>query len=68
MKNSQIQIMIEATLIVTQTPRGYRRFQIGCVFAEYDLFKPTFLYNIWYIPNFLYKFDSVLYQLLKTGT
>ena len=20
---------------------GYRRFQIGCVFAEYDLFKPT---------------------------
>ena len=20
---------------------GYNRFQIGCVFAEYDLFKPT---------------------------
>ena len=29
---------------------GYRRFQICCVFAEYDLLKPTiFIQNIIYI-------------------
>ena len=35
---------------------GYRRFQIGCVFVEYE-----------YI-EFLYKFDTVLHQFLETGT
>ena len=29
---------------------GYHRFQIGCLFAEYDLFKPTtFIQNCTYI-------------------
>ena len=29
---------------------GYNRFQIGCVFAEYDLFKPTtFIQNCIYM-------------------
>ena len=28
---------------------GYRRFQIGCVFAEYDPFKPTI-----FIQHFIY--------------
>ena len=44
---------------------GYLRFQIGCVFIEYDLFKPTItIQNCIYI----YEFDTVLYQFLKTGT
>ena len=28
------------------------RFQIGCVFVEYDRFKLTFLYKIFYIYEF----------------
>ena len=42
---------------------GINRFQIGCVFAEYDLFKPKL-----YIYEFSYNFDTVLYQFLETGT
>jgi len=37
---------------------GYLRFQIGSVFAEYDLFKPT-------ISIYIYEFS---YQFLETGT
>jgi len=43
----------------------YRRFQIGCVFVEYDLFNTTtFIQNIYEI---LYKFDTVIYQFFETG-
>ena len=44
----------------------YNRFQIVCVFAEYDLFK-LLLYKISYINRFSYNFDTVLYQFLETG-
>ena len=44
---------------------GYDRFQIGCIFAEYDLFKPTTYIRTY---EFSYNFDSVLYQFLETGT
>ena len=41
---------------------GHRRFQIGCVFVEYDLFyTTTFIKNC--INEFSYK-DTVLYQFL----
>ena len=34
----------------SQAPVGYRRFQIGCVFVEYDLFNTkTFLQNCTYM-------------------
>ena len=34
---------------------GYHRFQIGCLFAEYDLFKPTtFIQNCIYINFRIY--------------
>jgi len=46
---------------------GYLRIQIGCIFAEYDLLKPTFFIYI-YIYEFSYKFDKVLYQFLETET
>ena len=47
---------------------GYLRFQIGCVFAKYDLFKPTIsIQNYIYIYEFSYK-DTVLYQFLETDT
>ena len=46
---------------------GYLRFIIGCVFAEYDLFKPIIcIQNFLY--KFSYKFDTVFYQFLGTGT
>ena len=32
---------------------GYTRFQIGCVFVEYDLFKPTT-----FIQNCIYEFSD----------
>ena len=47
---------------------GYRRFQIGCVFVEYDLFNTQLFYKIVYIYEFSYKFDTVLYQFLETET
>ena len=48
---------------------GYRRFQIDCIFNEYDLFNTTtFIQNCKYIYEFSYKFDKGLYQLLETGT
>ena len=43
---------------------GNRRFQIGFVFVEYNLFNTTKLY----IYEFSYKFDTVLYQFLEIGT
>ena len=40
MKNYQIEIIeIKKQTSFFQAPLGYRRFRIGCVFAEYDLFK-----------------------------
>ena len=46
---------------------GYHRFQIGCIFAEYELFKPTIsIQNCKY--KFSYTFDTVLYQFQETGT
>ena len=47
-----------------QAPQVYRRFQIGCVFAKYDLFKKLESYIKFYINNF----DTALYQFLETGT
>ena len=44
---------------------GYCRFQIGCVFAEHDPFKPTVLYKF-YIYRFSNKFYTVLYQFPET--
>ena len=41
----------------------FNRFQIGCVFAEYDQF-----YRKFYIHEFSYNFDTVLYQFLEIGT
>ena len=32
-------IIIRENLSYNQVSLGYRRFQIGCAFAEYDLFK-----------------------------
>ena len=44
---------------------GYNRFQIGCVFVEYD--KPTtFIQNCIY--EFSDNFDTVFHQFLETGT
>ena len=43
------------------------RFQIGYIFAEYDLLKPTIsIRNCIY--EFSYKFYTVLYQFLETVT
>ena len=49
---------------------GYRGFQIGGVFAEYDLSKPTiFLQNLVYICRLLYNIYTVfVYQIFETGT
>ena len=35
--------------IKTQAPVGYRRFQIGCVFVEYDLFNTTTFIQLLYV-------------------
>ena len=46
----------------------YRRFQDGFEFVEYDLlYNTTFIQNCIYM-NFFFKFDTVLYQFLETGT
>ena len=45
---------------------GYHRFHIGCIFAEYDLSKPT-TQNCIYM-NFRIILSQFLYQFLKTGT
>ena len=37
------------------------------LFAEYDLLKPRIFCKIYFF-QFLFKFDTVLYQFLKTGT
>ena len=47
---------------------GFRRFQIGCVFAEYDLFNTKTFIKKLHIYEFSYKFDTVLYQFLETET
>ena len=46
----------------------YRRFQIGCVFAEHDRFKPTiFIQNIIYI-DFCINLTQFYINFLETGT
>ena len=49
---------------------GYTRFQIGCVFVEYNLFNTTtFIQNLIYIRFGLwYNFHTVLFKFLETGT
>ena len=65
-KNKKI---IEEQTWDSQAPVGYNHFQIGCVFAEYDLFKPTnYFYTKFHIYRFSYNFDRVLSQFLETGT
>ena len=60
--------MIGVNLSYNQLSLGYHRFQIGCIFAEFDLFKPTtFIQNSIDIL-FLYKFDKVVNQFLEKGT
>ena len=45
---------------------GHRRFQIGCVFVEYDLFNTrTFIQNCIYMNCRMTEF---FYQFLETGT
>ena len=62
MKNHKIQIIIGANLSF-QVPLGYRCFQIGCLFAEYDLFKPSIS-----IRNFIYiNFRSNLTHFYSTS-
>ena len=58
MQNKNVKNIIVANLR-SQAPVGYRRFQIGFVFAEYDLFKPTtFIQNCVYM-NLTYNYDTV---------
>ena len=46
---------------------GYRHFQVGCVIVKYYFCNTTtFMQNCIYA--FSYKFDTVLYQFLKTRT
>ena len=49
---------------------SYNRFQIGCVFVEYDQFNTTnIIQNLTYVRRtFWYNFDTVLYQFIETGT
>ena len=63
-----IQIMIGANLSYLGFSAGYRRFQIGCVFAEYNLFKPTiFKQNFIYII-FCKNLTQFKINFLETGT
>ena len=67
MQNKNDKIIKVANLLDFQAPVGYNLFQIGCIFAEYELLKPTTSIQNW-IYKFLYNFDTVLYQFLVTGT
>ena len=42
---------------VYQAPLGYRCFQIGCVFVEYDLLNTTTLYLTYIRFGIIHKFD-----------
>ena len=44
MQNQNHEI-ITGAIRVSQASLGYRRFQIGCVIAECDLFKQNFVYT-----------------------
>ena len=47
----------------SQAPVGYRRFQIGCVFVEYDLFNTkTFLQNCTYM-NFRFRINLTQFYI-----
>ena len=71
MKKFSIQVIIGANLSYNQVSLRYCRFLIGCAFAEYDLFKPTYIF----IQNFnqllrhlgfsLYPFSFILYSPFK---
>jgi len=43
-------------------------FRLVPYLVEYDLFKPTNFFIQLHIYEFSYKFDTVLYQFLETGT
>ena len=40
-RNNKYKIRIGVNLGYYYLSLGYHRFQIGCIFAEFDLFKPT---------------------------
>ena len=50
-----------------QLALGYLRFQIGCIFAEYDLFNPTISIQNCIYMNFRINL-IVLYKFLEKGT
>jgi len=54
-------IIIGGNLCYNKNFPGYLHFQIGCGFAEYDLFKPSKFYIKLYIYEFSYEFDRVVY-------
>ena len=64
MKKDQIQIIIGANLS-TLASLGYHRFQIGCVFAEYVLFKSYYVNTKFSTYQFMYKFDTVFMKFLR---
>ena len=47
---------------------GYLCFQIGCMFAEYDQFKPTISIRNCIYMNFPINLTEVLYQFLEKVT
>ena len=56
MQNKNDKIIKVANLLDFQAPVGYNLFQIGCIFAEYDMIKSISIYII------------SIYQFLETGT
>ena len=68
--NLRISGVEQEQIWVSQVPLGYRRFQICCVFVEYNLFNTiyeSYTKSYIYIYTFWYNFDTVLYQFLETG-
>ena len=57
-KNTNYKIIIGENPNYKKVSLGYLRFQFGCIFAEYDQFKPTIsIQNCVYIYEFSYKFE-----------
>ena len=55
-RNNKYKIRIGVTLSYNQLSLGYHSFQVGCIFAEFDLFNPSiFMQNYIYINSC--KFD-----------
>ena len=49
MQNKNYKIIKGANLLDFQAPVGYNLFQIGCIFAEYELLNLLLLYKIVYM-------------------